>query len=809
LEKALIRNSLSTNPLIYAPSVNCFINEDLNTYRRNIDAHASNNNNDNNDGDDGMSSSDGGGDDDTVDTTVSQSDDDDELAVDPVSDDDVAVDNASDIDDDDDAVDAHHDGVDKYIFHKLFQKYDFVHVGSGHAVNTERRNVNMLLYTDRNLYDPHVLVDFLKKETKIKYVKFSWFGSKIKNYTRYEEYVNRAIGFMDVANVDVTKIQSNIFDVAVNYRVDGILLLLKVFNEEMDTIITNANGEMYRSKSLRNGVTIKFYSLLNGLGYSASVHIASRTQAKYGNISKIKLYPHLVHELKGNFTGRFESRKSGQKLNKHYGLLVNLYQYLLKHPNNIKNYRVEFTVNARNISEAKAAAFKFCSESKLSAIFGRGGRELKYMVVPINDYFKNVKLMLNIVRNNGITSSSKDMKKLYYQNIALLDVYSSFGYNVQIYCDNIGGHKGYNQKVNAHNYYLNSIYDDNAWFNKLADKNGNTLHMGLLAMDKRIVPPNESSAFIDDITDQEGVANEDHHYDESTNNTHFDEISLVINAERDVDSQLSMQNVVQSINDDEENDIDIHDILNEMSSTVVIYNANGEILNMDGNIPEQLNGNYRFKYVSNTFSITFNDIEKLMAYIFNTFGKSYCNHVVTFRHDGIAVLRHVDETSNNNAAGNDQSNIVVPTATIIAEIMNCVKFTSTNKGYRYQFNNNLISHDYYGTTTEDVANHIYSKYGNRWRDNCKLIPQTAVVPVDDDQVVAAIPATTGITLNVEEVTSTAAEALNSMTNVQDSVVPSITAAVTQSHNKRPPTNEPSNGTATKKSRGRPRKDQIE
>ena len=322
------------------------------------------------------------------------------------------------------------DDYKDYTFHKLFDDYDTQHVKSGHCVNINLGNVNKLLYTKKTLYDPADLVGFLENKTKIKYVKAVWYGSKIKNFEVYEHLINNANEEMENSAVDFDRIESNTFDIAVNYTTSGILLLQKVFNDNLDEIFENKDGEKYRRRRSRTGVSIKYFQILNGLGYSATVTLTGNASVKFGGITKIKLYPRLIHQVKGHFRGYFKERKSGYKNHEHYALIMRLYNSLKNTPNKLKDYRVEFSIKAKNIRDAVEVAFDNCSESKLSVLFTRAGRQFRYHEVTIEDYFKNVQILLNIIRHNGLSSAYQEKEKVYYANICLFDAYNAIGMNM-------------------------------------------------------------------------------------------------------------------------------------------------------------------------------------------------------------------------------------------------------------------------------------------------------------------------------------------------------------------------------------------
>ena len=594
---------------------------------------------------------------------------------------DAVVDNVSDTDEDNDD-----DALGDYTFHKLFDKYDLINIKSGYSYNINLGNVNKLLYTSRNLYDPFVLFRFLDEYTIIKYVKIIWYGSKIRDYNRYEEIINRAMCAIENAEDDLNKIESNTFDIAVNYTTNGIFLLHKVYNEEIDHIITTLNDTTYKLESMRNGVSIAFYQLLNGLGFSATINISGKAQTTYNGITKIKLYPHLISELKGNFSGYFDKRKTGIRIHQHYDLLVTLYEYLKSNPRKIKNYRVEFTIKAKNIAAAKLVAFKYCTEAKLANFFTRAGRELRYFVLPLEQYFLNIRLILNIVRNNGLSSSSSDENRLYYQNIVLYDVYNAFGMNLLFFNKKLG------------HIYLNNRHDNFAWFNLLTDKNGATLNMGVLNDNIRIVPVNEGSSFVpaDDFFDGNYI---DEEFDiTDLNQSNVDEISTVI--------ELNQQEIFNGIGAIDENE-NVEEIMSNIDE------ANVDIIKHVNITPNK----YQFRYSSGKLSARFDSVMQVVQYIYSNFGSNYCSNVITTNY-------HVDDqvAINNNLINgyvNSQAN-----QETITDIVDNVMFVKTNRGWRYSFSNNLACKKHYKDTKEELANIIYLQWGDSWRQHCKCIALT-------------------------------------------------------------------------------------
>ena len=62
-----------------------------------------------------------------------------------------------------------------------------------------------------------------------------------------EHLINNANEEMVNSAVDFDRIESNTFDIAINYTTSGILLLQKVFDDnKLDEIFENKQGEQYR-----------------------------------------------------------------------------------------------------------------------------------------------------------------------------------------------------------------------------------------------------------------------------------------------------------------------------------------------------------------------------------------------------------------------------------------------------------------------------------------------------------------------------------------------------------------------------------
>ena len=518
-------------------------------------------------------------------------------------------------------------------------------------------------------------------------IKCFFYGTKIRSYQRYENIINAANDAMTAAAVDFNHIEHNYFDVAMNYTTNGILLLQKVYNNEVDLVIESENGEVYKLEKTRNGVSIKFYQILNGLGYSATMNLSAKVQERYGGISKIKFYPHVIAELKGNFSGKFGARESGFKINDHYKLLINLYHFLKNNPNKVKDYRVEFRISAKNIEGAKLIAFKFCNEAKLSSLFGRSGRQLRYHVLPVQKYFDNLKLLLNIVRNNGLSSSSQDKKRLYAQNICLHDVYNAFGMNVQFF----GGVNG--------PFYLNNIYDKDAWFNNLTDKNGLTLNMGVIAENDRVVKLFESSSYFSDDDEDNNIEVDvgNINNNDTLRQSNVDEITAFVTREHNTFIQefnvysLADNNMGEVV-DDEIAEIDR--VLEDIKNSVRILSRQNS---------------FQFCYSSSKFSTSFTSMDKLCDFIFKSFGKEFPNYVIT--------NDHIDEV--NDIQDDDVIDPVDPN--IINDIIRNVKCTQTNKGWRYYFKSNLLCTRFTAATHEELAKYIYQTWKEKWQDHCALL----------------------------------------------------------------------------------------
>lgn len=722
---------LSQNPVLYCPSRNCFINENLNR-NDNIDPlitseseHSDSDHHSDNVNNNAL-----------IDHSIHDSDHDDDsssVAEETVTNQQVII--------------ANNDPEDpiNFYFHELFNKYDSQVIHSGHAYNNSNLgDSNRLLYTNKCLYDPNDLVQFLTLYTKIRYVKVLWYGTKAKSHARYDDIIKRANDSMDAANVNIAKIENNSFDIAINYTINGILLFQKVFNDDIDKIIEDSDGVKYKLEAVRSGVSLIYYQILNGLGYSVTIKFGDKASKEYSNITKIKFYPHVIAEIKGNFSGKFGDRKSLVKLNDHYKLLCNLFEYLKHNTNKINNYRVEFSIKARTVEEAKLIAFKYCNESNLSALFGRAGREYRYFVLPISKYLENIKLLLNIVRNNGLSSSSKDFSRLEYQNYVLHDVYNGFGMNHSF------------REVNTNtSFYLNNIYDDSAWFNKLTDANGSTLNMGTFAEANRIIPVAESSSYI--IDDNDGiddndridddrlvvglVANDEFHGEEVNNGQNLNEI-IEYNSEKRQDflDNFDVNSLYDpAVYDDPRN---IQDKIDQIKSRVVTFSVRPNF--------------FQFRYISSGFSDTFTNINKLCEFILLSFGNNYENSVITKKRIEEKDIVEVDT--------------VFP-ADIIDEIMTKVQCSSNNKGWRYYFKSNLICTSIIADSHENLAKRIYQQWGDQWIDHCKLLRvQTLPAAVIVDPVVAV--ATDNVTANdIEVSTSTITAASSSIPNVVNAVIP--------------------------------------
>jgi len=303
-----------------------------------------------------------------------------------------------------------------------------------------------------------------------------------------------------------------------------------------------------------------------------------------------------------------------------------------------------------------------------------------------------VQILLNIIRHNGLSSSFVDKNKLYYANICLFDAYNAIGMNMLFL-----------SKSNGH-IYLNSIYDDNAWFNVLGDQNGLTLNKGVINNDEVIISNSTAGNEGDNgIGSNTNVVNEednisyitldnsieiDGYYSDRDDNVNDDGLD---NLEYEVDDYVSVNKT-------------INELMDEITNNVAIVSA--------------FSNQYQFKYKSGAFSKKFGSLNELVHNVCTMFGEDYSHSVVTIKKNNIATVI-VDGSNKNN-----EDNLEVSQAKI-NDILRCIKIAVVKNGFRY-YRGNLPFTGYTAKTEVELATYIYSIFKDTWRENVKLKPHTDV-----------------------------------------------------------------------------------
>ena len=254
----------------------------------------------------------------------------------------------------------------------------------------------------KNCYiSPYHIQHFLLSSTILKYVRIESFNNKCVDceelHDNIEINVNKLKEFENFDNFEVNK-----FDTGITFRTppNGITAVIKKYCH-------NGYG---KSKG-----SMHMHSMFHGEAQSVNIHYNMRPLDNI--VEQIKVYPHLIHFIKGHFTGFFTLERS--RFPNKFKKLILLYNKMLHHSNLLRHIRVEISCRQWTIKSSIDYCTKFalCRLSEAFETCGTRDRGYKLATtfIPFERYFTELRCLLNIITANGLMNSTSDNSNIPYK----------------------------------------------------------------------------------------------------------------------------------------------------------------------------------------------------------------------------------------------------------------------------------------------------------------------------------------------------------------------------------------------------------